>query len=911
NFKVQHTEEIKNISNWFEDLWNNEDLIEDVKETLLNYLEGIYQDKAPQDVYYKTLAHILKQENEKEKEVFEEAQSIKIEETVIWNFLYSFQQEGFKKILSKLELYNGCILADSVGLGKTFTALAVIKYFELKRLRVLVICPKRLEQNWQQYQANYVSNLQEDNFQFKIIPQSELTLDNGKYDNFDFGNFDLLVIDESHNFRNQQKSYKKVTESIIRSGRITKVLLLSATPVNNKVRDLRNQYQLFQQDAEVGDFFGLVQNNTFEGLFQESQRRFNAWSDNPKNETLIEALPSEFINLLRETIVARSRKTIREMENSFTFPDKLQNLSFSPKVSDDFLEIENIVSEFEDLELAMFNPARYVKDEFKEKYGINKDNSYKDQLTRERSLIGMLKFNYLKRLESSVQSFEKSMQKAYKKIEELINRIESKQSKSFISDISEIIEDEESEFDNELFGKKEYNFSEMELDIWLKDLKSDKTKLNKIYYIAKSVPPDEDLKLQELKGLVKSKIEKPINEHNKKMLIFTAYSDTAEYLYDSLINFCKKELNVNIALIVGGDKINKTTYGETKYHKILTNFSPKSKNRNEINNEEIDILIATDCISEGQNLQDCDMVVNYDIHWNPVRVIQRFGRIDRIGSQNKFIQMVNFWPHEDIDKYLELKSRVHNKMKLANFAATGQDNPLDNDDNTNYREENQKEDDIITNQLKSLKDIPIDIEDMNEGFNLTSVSFDEFRNENFNSNLDMYLKQPDGIFSIVPSPNGEYKDLEDFSKIESSISNNIISGVIFFLELRDIGNYSKNKVIQENPIKPYYLIYINSDGKVRYKNTNIMTILRSYKSLCENKEVPYKKLCEIFEKETNGGSKVESYSELLNKSISDIISTYSESKGKQLFARNGIVPRLIEDLKNDNNFKLITWLIIK
>ncbi len=684
NLEVNDKRDREDLKKWFYEIWDNNEIVEDVKQKVLDYLEQLYVDTTPEFLYFKTLFHIFEQYLEEEDRKTKIDEKIRVIDSLIWQTLFEFQKDGAKGAINKLFSHNGCILADSVGLGKTYTALAVIKYFELLNYRVLVLCPKRLSENWTLYQAvnnDQLNPFLKDKFQYTVLAHTDLSRDGGyagniNLDSFNWNNYDLVVIDESHNFRNNTPSkedeegnfrksrYQRLMEDVIKSGVQTKVLLLSATPVNNQLKDLRNQVSLITS-GDLTAFTDSLDIKNYGEMFRVAQLNFTYWARSEKRDVrdLLNSLDSAFFKLLDALTIARSRKHIKryyDLKEIGHFPERAKPKPIYPAIdlNDLFMSYDKLNDEISQYQLSLFNPTKYLKEEFEDKYE-GKVKAFRQE-DREYFLIGMMKINFMKRLESSVHSFAISLERTVNKIGDLENKLNEykKKHKDAELDFDETKiddpDDEELQEANQVGKKIKFNLAHLEIDNWLKDLAKDKKQLHRLYLSAKDVTPKRDAKLADLKKLIKEKISNPsVNldgKPNKKVLIFTAFADTAAYLYQNLYKWVHNELHTHIALVTGGSSPNETTLGEKKFQNILTNFSPLSKNRSQLKgfpqDKEIDILIATDCISEGQNLQDCDYLINYDIHWNPVRIIQRFGRIDRIGSRNKNIYMVNFWTYQ-------------------------------------------------------------------------------------------------------------------------------------------------------------------------------------------------------------------------------------------------------------------------
>jgi superfamily II DNA or RNA helicase len=947
NLVIDSDRDRKELKQWFDELWNDKTgLVEDVKEEVLNYLEQLYRENSPEFVYFKTLYHIFGDYLNEQNQAGLFNEKTGFFNTEIWSQLYNFQQDGVKGAINKINKHNGCIIADSVGLGKTFEALAVIKYFELLNYRVLVICPKKLAGNWTIYQAtqNHALNpFKTDRFNYTVLFHTDMGRTTGRsnangidLDNFNWSAYDLIVIDESHNFRGNPlekisadgtvKSNRAqwLMEKVIKQGSKTKVLMLSATPVNNTLRDLRNQIAFITEGKEDA-LLECCKIKDISQLLKNTQSQFSLWvKDNNKSmKPLLEKLDSGFFKLLDELTIARSRKHIVNFYGSnaaVKFPHRLKPKSVYPGIdlAEQFPSYDSINQQILKYKLSIFTPSSYVKADKQEKYEVlaGKQISAFTQADRENVLIGMMKINYLKRLESSIKSFDISISRTLEKIETLEEKIaQFKRSPTQLLAIENLLPDEDELDEEDLeqcqVGKKlKFDLADLELDRWLIDLQSDKVALAHLHDNALKVTPEQDAKLHELKALITAKINQPINTNNKKVIIFTAFADTANYLYNTLKAWYTKEFNLECALICGS--MTQTTLGKNDYDSILVNFSPLSKNRAKMasvkETKSIDLLIATDCISEGQNLQDCDTLINYDIHWNPVRIIQRFGRIDRLGSINESIQLVNFWPTPDLDNYLNLKERVESRMALVDMTATGEDNIL----NTEQLHELVENDLSYRNQqLKKLKEEVLDLEDMDEGVSLTDFTMDDFRIELTNF-LDTHKKHlhdsPLGLYAVVPAPGGEYANCYHKQEFKESAKNSIKPGVIFCLKQKQASE--GNAAI--NPLASYFLAYIRMDGTISYNYTHAKHILEIYRLLCQGVTLPYDQLCELFNTETDYCEKMIDYTELLKTAADEIISVFKKRSAQKLTAERGaLIAPLKQQLDNLNQFELVTWLIVK
>lgn len=939
NLVVDSERDRNDLKAWFDELWHNEELVEDVKEEVLRYLEQLYQNHAPEFIYFKTLFHIF------EKYLAEQEQSgllsiqSQVVDTDIWKVLFEFQKDGVKAAINKILTHNGCIIADSVGLGKTYEALAIIKYFELRNHKVLVLCPKKLRENWTIYLAHAASMLNpfvNDRFGYTVLSHTDLSRDGGRSGDIDlstvnWGNFDLVVIDESHNFRNNTRGrrneagevmrksrYERLMEDIIQSGVKKKVLLLSATPVNNDLRDLRNQiYFLTEgQDDAFQESMGIA---NLQYMVAEAQRAFADWSKTSQTrdvKDLLDKLSSSFFKLLDELTIARSRKHIqRYYQDSIAelggFPERLKPISVYPEIDlkRRFMAYDRLNEEISRYKLSLFNPSAYVKPEYGEQYQVGRVVQNFTQRDREHFLIGMMKVNFLKRLESSVHSFAITLDRTITKIEQLQDQIEqferlrAGQSELDLDTLTvDALDDEDLEAVMQVGVKFKYNLAHLDLIAWLADLEKDRQQLSLIQASAGQVTAERDAKLAELKKLIIQKVRQPTtNKHgqpNRKVLVFTAFADTAVYLFNNLRDWARQELKIHLALVTGGSVENKTSLGRNEFGHILTNFSPIAKQRAKIpgmpQNEEIDLLIATDCISEGQNLQDCDYLINYDIHWNPVRIIQRFGRIDRIGSVNTAVQLVNFWPTPDLNQYINLKNRVEARMALVDIAATFEDNLLAAEalqqvvaEELSYRDQ----------QLLRFKDEVLDLEDFNETVTLNEFTLDDFRIElakYIESNRQLLHDAPLGLYAVVPA---------------DPAYPVIAPGVIYCL--RQKGDTAGNEAV--NPLQPYFLIYVREDKEVRFSFAQPKQILEIYRHLCLNRTTPYQQLCDLFDQETRHGNDMALYNELLEKAVASIEQTFTKRNATQLITggRGGVLVAQQKQVTQSTDFDLITWLVIK
>lgn len=943
NLEVQDKRDRQDLKAWFEEIWQDDSLVEDVKDDVLHYLEQLYQTHSPQFIYYKTLFHIFEQflaEQDLSGLLSLQSQLI---DTEIWRALFEFQKDGVRGAINKILTHNGCIIADSVGLGKTYEALAVIRYFELRNYRVLVLCPKRLRENWTIYQAQNNSELNpflSDRFSYTVLSHTDLSRDVGyvgdvNLSTFNWGAYDLIVIDESHNFRNntkgkrdedgnviRQSRYERLMQDIIKSGVKTKVLLLSATPVNNDLRDLRNQLYLLTEDQD--EAFQELGIRSLKETLKTAQATFTKWAKQPEHKTtdLLETLSPSFFKLLDELTIARSRRHIQTyypdtIAQLGGFPTRLRPISLFIDEVDlkrRFPSYDRINEEISEYQLALFNPIKYVLPLYQNLYEFGR--SVFKQSDREHYLVAMMKVNFLKRLESSVKAFAMTMERTIEKIDVLTTQLrhyqqnfqgvnqgteqETTQQKAIEVPPLEMdaIDDEDLQAAMQVGKNQVYQLKHLDVEAWLQALQRDRDQLSMLGNNADAVTEKRDAKLTQLKGLIQQKVTQPttnkLGELNKKVLVFTAFADTAIYLYETLASW-SQTLGIHIALVTGTASNNRSTLGRPDYSHILMNFSPRSKQRHRIlslpQDEEIDLLIATDCISEGQNLQDCDYLVNYDIHWNPVRIIQRFGRIDRIGSQSQTVQMVNFWPTEDLDKYIKLQTRVQSRMALVDATATQEDNLLSEDLEDTISADLKYRD----RQLLRLKDEVLDLEDLNETVALTDFTLDDFRVELskfIEANREVLRDAPLGLYGVVP-PHPDYPIIQP--------------GVIWCL--RQKGEVQTSQV---NPLQPHFLVYVQDSGEVRYSFAQPKQILEVYRLLCAERTMPYDKLCDWFDQQTHQGSDMGIYNELLEKAVSSIVQTTRRRERSQLqTSRSAVLTDVQKQVRDTTDFDLITWLVIQ
>lgn len=908
----------------FNQIWNDGDKLQVVTEEVLDNITNAYKENSPEFIYFVTLYNIFNEFLEDISEDVLPNEATGFKSSVIWNKLYNFQRDAALAIINKLEKFNGCILADSVGLGKTFTALSVIKYYENRNKSVLVLCPKKLHDNWVTYRSNYVNNpLVADRLRYDILYHTDLSRQSGQSNGLDlehinWGNYDLVVIDESHNFRNggkvttdendenpRENRYLQLMNKVISAGVKTKVLMLSATPVNNRFNDLRNQLALaYEGDSSIMDA-QLKTSSSLDDIFRQAQTAFNRWSKLPPEDrttkALLESLSFDFFEVLDSVTIARSRKHIEQYYDTTDigkFPERLKPISRAPKLTDlsTAVSFNDIFISVTELNLAIYTPSDFILPSKLEKYmEVHEDGRFGNlsRSGRERGIRQLMSINLLKRLESSVNSFRLTLERIRKYIEATIKAIDdlaAKQAPSMVCDydFSYGLDFDERE-DTVFIGNKKTKIALEDMDYvqWRGYLAKDLDNLNTLLFMLADITPEHDSKLQMLIEDICNKFANPINGDNKKIIVFTAFSDTAQYLYENIAPLIKERTGLNTALISGDVEARSTLKLREKldFNKVLTLFSPVSKEKDALYpniKEEIDVLIATDCISEGQNLQDCDFLINYDIHWNPVRIIQRFGRIDRIGSRNAVIQLVNYWPDMDLDDYINLKGRVEARMKVSVLTATGDDNPLSAEEqgDLKYRRD----------QLERLKEEVVDIEEMNSGVSIMDLGLNEFR-------LDLldYMKQghdiehtPMGLHALVASD----KDAPP--------------GVIFVLKNRN----NEINIDRKNRLHPFYMVYISKDSEVIVNHLDPKDLLDRMRHLCRGKSEPILELCRKFNAETRDGQRMGTYSRLLGDAISSLIKT-KETTDLFSFLDGDTGSLFGDEVRGLDDFELICFLIIR
>ena len=918
-----NVDETRKFVNSFNEMWNDEIQLKNITDEVIDFMSNLYKENSPEFVYYVTLYNIFTEflEDISEDELANEKTGFK--ESKIWNSLYEFQKDAVLGIINKLERHNGCILADSVGLGKTYTALAVIKYYQERNKSILVLCPKKLSENWNTFIKNYKDNpLQEDRFNYDVLFHTDLSRTHGDSNGMDlsrvnWGNYDLVVIDESHNFRNnsarndRETRYDKLMNQVMKAGVKTKVLMLSATPVNNKFLDLKNQLAL-AYEGNTGKIDEKISNTkSIDTILKNAQTIFNEWSKLDSEERTSQELLNrlntnfDFFKLLDSVTIARSRKHIEKYYNMSSigkFPTRLKPISISSELTniEGFMSIKEIAETLSKLNMCVYAPFDYILPTALSKYEDMYDISVKGgqssfrQADRERSLQILMRINFLKRLESSVESFRLTLNKVLSQIETILKSIEEFENrginKSFEDievtnynsdeDVEDLLEDQFS------IGKKvKINLEDMNTIGWRQDLLSDYVILKQLLSEMDKVTPEHDSKLTDLFNLIVNKVNNPINAGNKKVIIFSAFADTADYIYKSISGNLKNHYGLQTCKITGSGTNECTIEMNKEFNNLLLNFSPKSKHRDMLDpnsTDDIDILIATDCISEGQNLQDCDYLINYDIHWNPVRIIQRFGRVDRIGSSNEVIQLVNFWPNLSLDDYINLKNRVENRMLMLDISGTGEDNVLTNkSSDMDYRKI----------QLQKLQEEVVDLEEMNTGISITDLGLNEFRMD-----LVEYVKNNGELDGI---PFGLH------SVVHENKSLGIEKGVIYVL--KNINN--EVNIDSMNQLHPFYLVYIKEDGEIFSNHLNVKNTLDLLRIVSKGNNEPIKEAYNIFNEFTNDGKDMNLYSELLSQSINSIINIKEENDIDSLF-RTGGTTMLKNDIKGLEDFELITFMVV-
>ncbi|WP_308923368.1 helicase-related protein [Janthinobacterium sp. J1-1] len=912
----ESTEEAAQLARWLELQWATLQTQPDSRPALIKALQGMGQHHAPFTLYTLILKHMFGDRGDEmdEERIVKSATGIR--NTVVWNKLFKFQRDGVVGAIDKLARFGGCIIADSVGLGKTFEALAVIKYHELRNDRVLVLAPKRLRDNWTLYKANDKRNvLAADRFNYDVLNHTDLSRDSGisgdiDLANVNWGNYDLVVIDESHNFRNKASNksketrYDRLMRKIIKEGVKTRVLMLSATPVNNRLADLKNQIAFVTE----GDDTALAEHGigSIEETTRKAQSQFNRWLEMDEAERtpghLVEMLGFDYFTLLDHLTIARSRRHVEKYYGTAEtgkFPGRFPpiNIKADVDIAGEFRAIKDINLEIRRLNLASYAPLRYVlphkQAAYDAKYSteIRGGESFFRQADREESLIHLLRVNVLKRMESAVSSFALTIQRQLKDVVAVLNHIETHDESVEEIDIAGVDIDDPA-FESLLVGRKvKVLLTDVDLIRWKQDLIEDRNRLATLLAAAQQVDALRDAKLAKLRAMIEQKCREPINAGNRKIIVFTAFSDTAQYLYASLASWAKSTLGIDAGLITGSAGIQTTLPGLRKnMSSVLSAFAPRSKERpaDLVAEGEIDLLIATDCISEGQNLQDCDWLVNYDIHWNPVRIIQRFGRIDRIGSPNQNIQLVNFWPNMELEEYIGLEQRVSGRMVLLDVSATGEENLIEQQSGNpmNDLEYRRK-------QLLKLQDTVIDMEDLSNGVSITDLTLTDFRID-----LAQYLKEHPGQLDTLPL--GTYA-------VTTSIDADIAPGVIFCL--RAEGAVAAKGQHSDYPLAPIYLAHVGDDGAVLLPYPQAKRILDRLKRLALGRELPDDGACAKFDKDTRQGEDMRHAQKLLAAAVVSVVGKNEERAVASLFSPGG-THAMKGEFAGSNEFEVLAFMVV-
>lgn len=915
NFASGDLEIFAELREWFDCIWVDDSLTEDVKQQVLDALARIGKEHAPELIYYKTLYELFRDEIEARLAQEGRIDDVRLVDTAIWKALYQFQKDGALSVIARLQRHNGCILADSVGLGKTYTALAVIRHFELRNERVLVLCPRKLRENWSLYQAHtgHRGNpFIDDRFAYSLLSHTDLSRDSGwapgdiDLANFNWENYDLIVIDESHNFRNHEgKRYARLLNEVIGKGAKTKVLMLSATPVNTSLIDLRNQIHLMTESRQ-DSFRESLGISDIGSLLKRAQTQFKEWETKaPVNgqrdkKVLLDSLGSDFYRLLGGVSIARSRRQIeefyaQEIERIGRFPDreKPQNV-YPPTDVQGGLSYKNLAEQISKFELSVYRPSDYVVSEkAKHQLAEEKEKRNFNQADRERFLIAMIRTNFLKRLESSAHSLTLTLERTIGKIDTLLEKIERFENRQDSKDdLADALPDDDEDDEEFLINRARHPFhlADLNLVTWKEELRKDKDTLSQAYASVAQVTPERDGKLLKIKEQIEARAANPTTDRrgreNRKLLVFTTFKDTAEYLYDHLQELAAS-LNLNMAMVSGD--ATQTMAGANNFNGILDNFAPVARGRGGSSNGcDIDLLIATDCISEGQNLQDCDTVLNYDIHWNPIRIIQRFGRIDRIGSQSSAVRMINYWPAAEMEAYLRLQTRVEARMALADAAASGDEDPFEN------LEGIQGELNFRAQQLLQLLDEDLDLEDLDDGVTMSDFTLDQFFTQ-----LLHYLEK--NREELEQTPLGAYAVVDNVKD----------AGVIWVLRQRNADLEKQTQVA--SPVHPFYLVHVRGDGRIGHGCAGVRQTLDLFQALSLGKTEAINELCDRFNRQTDNGRDMGAYNDRLNAAIGHI----SQAHGKAQIAGLGLqgsgdfkLPKASASPKEAEDFELVTWLVI-
>lgn len=917
--ETPHTESYMQL---FDAIWSDPSRVEDVTDAICDHIASVYQENSPERIYFIMLYNIFHTFLEDVDEDVLPNDRTGYQESLIWQKLFNYQRDAATGIINKLETFNGCILADSVGLGKAFTALAVVKYYELRNKSVLVLCPKKLTDNWLNYSTNLKTNpFARDRFNYDVLCHTDLSRTNGTSNGIplnrvNWGNYDLVVIDESHNFRNndafkeKETRYQKLMNQVIRAGVKTKVLMLSATPVNNRFNDLRNQLALAYEGQSEHLSEKLNTTASVEEIFRRAQAAFNRWSKLPPElrtaETILSELDFDFFELLDSVTIARSRKhitTFYDMTDIGHFPERLKPLSFRPPLTDlpGTMDLNGIVAQLTLLKLSVYAPTGYILPSRLSKYedlydtDVSSGGGRLRQADRDKSLQALMTVNLLKRLESSIYAFRRTLRSLADTIRRTLEVIDGYRAGTSVAvadyaDDIDAFEADEDELEGfgafRVGGKIRIDLADMDVPGFTHDLQTDLAVIEALRSEMDLITPEHDAKLQHLKSLIANKQANPLNPGNRKIIVFTAFADTAHYLYDQIAPEVLHQRGLHSGRVTGSDTPKSTLGKGHDFQTLLTLFSPRSKEKAAIMPDEqgeIDILIATDCISEGQNLQDCDFLVNYDIHWNPVRIIQRFGRIDRIGSPNAQIQLANYWPDITLDEYIKLKERVENRMIIADVTATGDDNVLTaKAGDTAYRRE----------QLRRLQDEVIELEDVRTGISITDLGLNDFRMDLLN-----YVKDHGDLGSTAKGLHAVVPCNPDFG---------LEPGIIFALKAVG-GDALANR---QNRLRPYYLIYMSEDGSVVADHTEVKRLLDLVRAAAKGISAPVTEVCRTFNDRTADGQDMSAPSALLNAAIAAMIDNKEERDLDSLFS-SGATTALSHTIRGLEDFELIAFLVVE
>ena len=834
NSNADYTE----LRKWYEDIWakartevpedsdNKKSPKVPVKEYFIRKIKEYFRKYSPEEIYYKILFELFNADMDLEAGIEHTKDMSLLQTSVVWNTLKNFQQKGVISLIKMLRKYNGAILADAVGLGKTFSALAVIKYFETQNYTTVLLCPKKLEHNWTQYLKGALSRFEKDEFDYQVRfhtdfqnERMQYAYDRYKLDYLQTRKRILVVIDESHNLRNEKSGrYIELLESLIKNqpgqdNREVKVLMLSATPINTGLRDVKGQFNLIghgDDQAFNKAEFGV---ESLSNTFRDAQYKYKQWCEDPDRTIggFISMLPGRFFNLTDKLIVARTRDFIEKYypEEDLKFPKKERPANIYQGVDHfgDFNSTEEIYTAFEKLNLTAYQPSLFLHESRKD---ARKEASsdWDDDINREMFLVRMMCVLFMKRLESSWFALQSTVQKVFNVHEDTLTKVVNYREKGIDGILRQGEEVDDEDYDEQIVRRRQIKISDIKnLGGFERGLRQD---INQLRRIVKSLQDFEtkyraqqerDLKLDELAGILEAKKK----SKNKKVVIFTAYADTAKFIYDEL-----KSRGYTRMASVSGDTI-LTTGGHSRrdFTEVLQSFAPYSKLYNEFDwddlykdanldrakfykdeppkphwdvpydkwlilirqyrphyarllDDGIDILIATDCLSEGQNLQDADLQINYDIHWNPVRLIQRFGRIDRIGSPNDTISCVNFWPAKSFEDYLQLETRIQNRMSIMTLV--GSETQELNESYKKMVEDNPIQDRNADRLLKELTENSISDIESPQTLSLTDFSFETYRQElvdYYEKQQDFYRRMPNGVFSGFKNSSETFPDMPE------------------------------------------------------------------------------------------------------------------------------------------------------